>query len=542
MKKLFVVLVVLLVGVLLVAGCGTPASNTTTTAPAPTASTQAVAANTNAASAETTAVTPQSGGILKIRENLPPDMAFGDPLFIIGPMTNRASIALERLFGIGSKAGTYSYVLATGYTLAPDKSYYDINLREGVKFHDGTDFNAAAVKWNLDRVKSANPAFLSKVSTIEVKGDYTVRLNLSSWDNRILNDLMAQSLGFIISPTAFEKNGADWVKTHPVGTGPFVYKETQNNQVIVFVKNTNYWQKGLPYLDGVESHIITDEMVAVASLQKGEVDITDSLDVPTAALIAANPAFKIHLGNLDMDGIICMNTVDSSSIWSDVRMRQAFEYALDKDAISKSMSSYAKPVYNVIKGLENNVDETFTQRKYDKAKAVELLKAAGHADGVSFKLYIEAGAAMGPFHNVTIVLQQQLADAGFNVQIEPVERAKMIEITQGPMTGNDIRMDGLVGSSAAPIETVMQYLAESSGNYQGVKRPDAWPTLLNQALQTTDPQESLNILLQMDQLAYDDAMIIPTTTVVMPDAYNAHVQDLTWDIMGFTLAHTWISQ
>jgi peptide/nickel transport system substrate-binding protein len=554
MKRLFTFLVVLLLvcsSVLM--GCGTPSSTATapaapaSAAPTVPAAPTAPASTAPAPAASTAPVsdtsTPKSGGILRIRENLPPDMPFGDPLFIFGPMTNRASIALERLLLPGSNPGSFKYVLATGITLAPDKSYYDISLRQGVKFHDGTDFNAAAVKWNLDRVKAAVPPFLSKVSSIEVKDANTVRLRLSSWDNRIINDLMAQTWGFMISPAAFEKNGADWIKTHPVGTGPFVFKEVKNNQVVVFEKNTNYWDKGLPYLDGVETHIIMDEMVAGAALQKGEVDITDSLDVPTAAKIRDNPNFKIHLGNLDMCGIFCMNTVDPSSPWSDVRMRQALEYALDKETIAKAMSSYAAPIYNVIKGLENNIDEKdIVPRKHDLAKAKELLAVAGHPNGLTFNCYIEAAAVQGPFHNVTIVMQQQLAEAGFIMNIQPVERAKIIEISQGPMTGSDMRMDGLIGNSATPIEPVMNFLGDDSGQYKGVKRPAEWPGLLEKALQTTDPQESLRILEQMDKLAYDDAMILPTTSVVMPDAVNARVQNLDWGMMGFNLSRTWLSK
>jgi peptide/nickel transport system substrate-binding protein len=541
----FLLIVILGVISILTAGCAKGTTPAKPAAPAPAAPAAPVSTATVSSASASATSTPQNGGILRVTTDLPLDMPCGDPLLIWGPMTDRASIALERLLLPGDQVGTLKYVLATGITLAPDKSYYDISLRQGVKFHDGTDFNAAAVKWNLDRVKAANPAFLSKVSSVEVKDDNTLRLNLRSWDNRILNDLMAQTLGFMISPAAFEKNGTDWIKTHPVGTGPFVFKEIKNNQIIVFEKNTNYWDKGLPYLDGVEMHLILDNMVTMAALQKGEVDIISSLDIPASNKIKDNPAYKIHLGNVDMCSTLRMNTVDSGSVWSDVRMRQALEYALDKETLAKAMSNYSQPVYNIIKGLENNIDEKdIVPRKHDLAKAKELLATAGHPDGLSFNLWIGAGAinSGGPFHNECLVMQQQLAEAGLKMEFAPVEQAKMVEIIMGPLPGNDMSFDGLVGYRDTPIETVMQSFAESSGGYIGVKRPDQWSSLLNQALQTTDQQESLRILGQMDKLAYDQAMIIPVVSTVMPDAYNAHIQNLNWGIKGYNLARTWLSK
>jgi peptide/nickel transport system substrate-binding protein len=485
---------------------------------------------------------PQYGGILKIRENLPMSRPFGEPLKIVGGMVNRASIALERLILPGDKAGTYKYVLATGFTLAPDKSYYDISLRKGVKFHDGTDFHASAVKWNLDRVKAAKRAELQKVTSVEVIDDYTVRLILSSWDNRILNDLLSNAC-MMISPTAFEKNGgSDWASTHPVGTGPFVLKEIKNDMISIWDKNNDYWDKGLPYLDGVETHDITDEMVAYASLLNGEVHVTGGMDIATAAQAAADPDLKIHLGNINIAGVLVPNTVDPNSAWSDVRMRQALDYALNKEELAKALSNYSEPIYNIIKGLETVADENITPRKYDVAKAKELMVAAGHPDGLAFRIYIETAAIQGPFKNVTIVLQQQLAEAGFKAEIVSTERAKMMEFYTGSMSGNDMRMQGYQGYGGTPIECVIASLAESSHNFIGVKRPVEWPSLIEKALQTQDPDEQLRILVQMDELAYNEAMFLPTVTTVLPDAYTKRLQDLEWDMYGFNLARAWFSK
>ena len=130
--------------------------------------------------------------------------------------------------------------LASSYDVNNDPQNPSITLHlvKGVKFHDGTDFNAQAVKWNLDKSMapgSTNIGSTTAWKSIEVIDDYTVRINLKNWQNTLVRTF-ADGLSFTVSPTAFQKNGADWMNYNMVGTGPFIQKDFQRDVTLTFTK------------------------------------------------------------------------------------------------------------------------------------------------------------------------------------------------------------------------------------------------------------------------------------------------------------------
>ena len=128
-----------------------------------------------------------------------------------------------------------------------------LTLRRGVKFHDGTDFNAEAAKWNLDQAISTKQFGSVLIDSVDVVDPYTIRINLKQRDNTLLGMLGFSYIGMMISPTAFKTKGEDWVIANPVGTGPFRFASWQKDVKIAFRKFEGYWQKGKPYLDGIEN-------------------------------------------------------------------------------------------------------------------------------------------------------------------------------------------------------------------------------------------------------------------------------------------------
>ena len=151
-----------------------------------------------------------------------------------------AVCSLETLVNTDN-SGVYHGVLATDWTIAPDGLSITFKLRKGVKFQDGTDFNAAAVKFNLDRYyqvfKTSTPT--NQWNGIDVIDDYTVRVNLKSFMNTILGQFDG-SAGMMVSPTAFQKNGADWAKMNPVGTGPYILKSFSRDVSAEFSRFDGY--------------------------------------------------------------------------------------------------------------------------------------------------------------------------------------------------------------------------------------------------------------------------------------------------------------
>ena len=170
---------------------------------------------------------PKYGGIIRENAGKAPNR-FGVPLNIRHADIQPADTPLEHLIRMSPKQDSYDPELAASWELAQDGSSYVFHLQKGVKFHDGTDFNAQAVKWNLDKVLASPRPVLDKVKSIDVIDNHTIRFNLKEWDILILNDLVRDAT-FIISPTSYEKNGEKWANTHPVGTGPFKFKKYKRN-------------------------------------------------------------------------------------------------------------------------------------------------------------------------------------------------------------------------------------------------------------------------------------------------------------------------
>jgi ABC-type transport system substrate-binding protein len=150
---------------------------------------------------------------------------------------------------LGGKIGPN---IAASYDVVSDPANASItlHLQKGVKFHDGTDFNAQAVKWNFDKQKAGNmyASVTNYWKSLEVLDDYTLRINLTTWLNRAVRSY-ADSVTYVVSPAAFDKNGIDWLRWHMVGTGPFVQTDFQQQVSLTTARNPNYWEQGKPYLD-----------------------------------------------------------------------------------------------------------------------------------------------------------------------------------------------------------------------------------------------------------------------------------------------------
>ena len=253
MKKYLIPLVILLVLSFVMAGCGKAATSTTTTTTSTTAATTTTTSKTSTAT-----TTPPStgvfGGTLTILNALAPANNVGIPWD-----TNTQSWwAIEYLYAepliVYTRQGTVEPWLATSWTVDSTSANPSItfSLRKGVKFQDGTDFNADAVKWQLDKVISIAAANAGAWKSVDVVDPYTVKLNLKSFQNSIWQDLSGLNANsFFISPTQYKTKGEDYARQHPVGTGPFQVTSFSKDQYIKTARYDGYWG-GKPYLDGVD--------------------------------------------------------------------------------------------------------------------------------------------------------------------------------------------------------------------------------------------------------------------------------------------------
>jgi peptide/nickel transport system substrate-binding protein len=240
--------------------------------------------------------------------------------------------------------------------------------------------------------------------------------------------------GMMISPVSFQKNGADWAKTHPVGTGPFKLASWQRDTSVKFEKFADYWQKGKPYLDGVEWIIIGDMVTRTMAFKKGDVDVLLILEPSDVKDLEKEGKFYFTAGGLS--GLnICLagDSGHSDSPFADVRVRQALEYAIDKKTlVDKLILGYGKVCNQYAYPGTWGENPAVKGYPYDPAKAKKLLAEAGYPSGFKTTLYTPT---WGNYVYPPPVIQQYLAQVGIEVQLEPVNQGRHQQLLRGGWKG-----------------------------------------------------------------------------------------------------------
>ncbi len=318
-------------------------------------------------------------------------------------------------------------MLAEKWEISSDKKAYIFRLRHGVKFHDGTDFNAEAVKFNFERnmdKASVRRNELKEVDKITVIDPYTVKVELEKPFAPFLS-VLTDRAGMMVSPEAVKKYGEDFLN-HPVGTGPFVFKSRIKGSSITLEKNSDYWQKGLPKLDRVVYKIITDLNVALMNLKSGEVDITNVF--PHKEIDSAKSDPNIRVINEPGYGYQGMYLNSSRPPFDKKELRQAVDLLIDRKAITKVVLNGAgTPAHSPFAPSHFAYGDSDKYGKPDLKKARELLKKAGKPDGFSFTLYI----GTTPVNQQTgQMIQSMLRPAGIIVNLEKLEFGTLIDRSQ----------------------------------------------------------------------------------------------------------------
>jgi ABC-type transport system substrate-binding protein len=333
--------------------------------------------------------------------------------------------------------------LAKSWTVSPDKKVFTFQLQEGVKFHDGTPFNAAAVAFVFNEAKAKTFIYANILEGFEAakaESEYSVSLQFKSPFAALLPNLAYRPL-CIFSPEAYKKNGEQWMATHIVGTGPFIQKEFTKGEYIRFVKNPDYWQKGKPYLDSIKIVNAPDPAVRAALLEKGEIDRTVSLNDFDIPRLEANKNLRIRVVPSTRQYYVVLNHMVPALASTNVR--KAFNYAMDKTGIVKSVfadrgailskaPTVSEGVYGFADMRQPGEDTIFP---YNLAKAKELLKNAGYEDRnkdgfvedvkgnkLSLNLFTRRGGTKGDFQ-VAQLIQNFLKDIGVEVKIVVLESA-----------------------------------------------------------------------------------------------------------------------
>jgi ABC-type transport system substrate-binding protein len=315
--------------------------------------------------------------------------------------------------------------LATSLTTDATTNATLIKLRQGVKFQDGTDFNADAVKWNIEQHMPLKRVELKSVTSVDVVDPYTVRLNMSAFDNT-LGFSFTQYVGLMTSPAYFIANGRDVAKNHAVGTGPFKFVSFQRDVSLKYTRFDGYWQTGKPYLDNVEINYITDPMVRLASFKAGEGDVLLAIDAKDAQSMeaAGKYVFNKCLGGLN--GLVGDGS-HATSPFANIKVRQAVEYALNREPIVKAIGlGYYEATDQSCAKSSWGYNPAPSPYTFDPAKAKALLAEAGFPNGLTGVPLTVQNAPAASVDFYTAILEQ-LNTAGFNLKLNVVDPAKFGE-------------------------------------------------------------------------------------------------------------------
>lgn len=322
--------------------------------------------------------------------------------------------------------------LAESWEISPDGLQYTFKLRQNIKFHDGTPFDADAVKANYERCTTERSPFFDKAAkplTAQIfdfvlKGEvidkYTWRYTLKSPFGAFLS-LLNDRLLLISSPAALLKYGNQGIADHPTGTGPFKFVERVTGQRIVLEKNPEYWG-GAPYLDKVIVTIIADPQARMAALRTGEVDWVLEMLPDQAETYRQDQNISLIYQPIPHTWFWMLNYRDGPTAKKEVR--QALNYAWNRDALTKGlMKDLASPAISPAPPNNPAQPPSRAPYTYDVAKAKQLLKDAGYPNGFDMTIFYPI---TGVNDELNSLLQADFKQIGVNVKLEKMENSAFL--------------------------------------------------------------------------------------------------------------------
>ncbi|HEX7475347.1 MAG TPA: ABC transporter substrate-binding protein [Dehalococcoidales bacterium] len=391
--------------------------------------------------------------------------------------------------------------LATSWDIAPDKSSITFHLRQGVKFHDGTTFDATAAKWNLDLFLQRGTGSPADWKSIEVVDTYTLRVNLKNFKNTQLTNF---TYG-MISPTAVQKNGADWAVTNPVGTGPFMMTKFVPNTSMEFTRFNDYWgDKAL--VDGMKFIYIVDATTAAMAYEGGDALVWESSDPQTAYTQTQTGTSKEETRRGPLMNLI-PDSANAASPFAKLEVREAVEYAINRPEIVKTYGYNSWEAVNQPDAPEQfgHVDNLQNARPYNPDTARQLLAAAGYPNGFTTTIITSSALAKDP----VVAIQGYLKAIGITATID----------VQSPSAWAATRLAGWTNglfyvTHGATDYNYCAYLERyytptSSFAYPVLAYPPGWVDKVNQMMLSSDPAVYQATAKQLVQMHVDNAIEIP---------------------------------
>jgi peptide/nickel transport system substrate-binding protein len=429
--------------------------------------------------------------------------------------------------------------LAEGWEISEDGTSYMFVLREGVTFHDGTPLKASDVKFSLERIvdpetASTNAAELASMESVEATDDRTVVMSLKAPDASLLSTLAGGTC--VIYSEAFVTANNNDVSQVAMGTGPFKFVEYVPNTRIVLERNENYWEEGLPYLDGIEMTIASDDTARTAAVVTGTVDFIEYAPLRDIPALEQDPSLTLAGDSNTNIRFIGLNL--SKEPFDNPLVRQAIAAVVDREAmLAPTVFGYGTPTEVLFPpdfwaALQQEV------RPPDVARAQELMAEAGLADG--FSTTITSWSQYSFLSNAAVVLQEQLRQIGIEAELNLVENATMIDQVYVGKT-YDIAVTG-ESAYVDPNTLILQnFRTGENGNFVNYSNPEV-DELIDQGIAVTDQTERARIYQEIQSILLEDLPWINLFVANQFEAMKTNVKGYVHIPTGSnsSFRHTWI--
>jgi peptide/nickel transport system substrate-binding protein len=471
------------------------------------------------------AATPTRGGTLTMARVA--DVISFEPVVPTDNMSIWAKLLVfQMLIRSNQKGDGFVPDLAETWEASADKRTYTFHLRQNALFSDGTPVTSADVKFSFTRVltdKDSWAASLYPTMDIATPDPHTVVFNLKEDWAPFLAAVSTHAA--CITPEAyFKKMGASAFGEKPIGSGPFIMQEWHKGDHILMVRNPRFWDPTRPYLDQVIFSVVADDNVRMLKLQSGEIDIGSDVPFSQIARLSHAPGMSVQLATYDRIDWFQFNV--KSPKFADPKVRQAFNYAVDKQAIIQAALFGYGSVPTTFLPKMMDADTQDPPYAFDLAKAQALMAASSMPDGFSVTCTTVSGDTVG--NQVAQIIQQMLLPLKVKISITPLEgntqynqlATGKYEMAWGYMTSDIIDPCELIAYAGAGDEG-----SDAVWTFYNNTKVNA---LAKQGLSELDPTKRAATYLEMQRIIWQDAPFLwlywtPARTGVRANVHDFQV-------------------
>lgn len=526
MKRKLALVAAPLLALSMLAGCGSGGDSTQT------ATQSSSSAATESSTTETTGDAAVADSLVFAQGAEPRGL---DPAYVDDGESSKVIVNVyEGLLAYDDDSTELKPCLAESWEVSEDGLSYTFALRQGVKFHDGTDFNADAVKYNIDRqlppLRQEDMPYASfvyaDVKDVEVVDEYTVRINLTKKNTAFLSNLAMSLAAPIVSPAAIEENNGNCNQS-PVGTGPYKFVEWNPSEDIILTRNDEYWDEPAK-TKNIVFKFIPDNSARIVALKSGEVDMIDGIDSTGVDQIKADGNEVYNLPGMNIN-YMAYNTTRAP--FDDVKVRAALSKAVNvPELVTALYGEYAEAATTILPSFIPGYSADVKQVAYDADAAKAELEAAGFTGPIKMIVYNNPRPYNARNKALAESIQSYWSKVGVEVTIEDYDWTTYKDkVIAGDY---DVCFYGWIGDNGDP-DNFLNLLCDQNPSMNVARLNDpVFNEMIAEGTSTEKGAERDKLYADAEQYLADLAVWLPISHANNLSAYTPAVQNYSYHPTG----------